>query len=77
MSIMTETMAVPLKPTTAELLLVLRRRRGWSRAEVAKRLGNLITARAVRSWEEGRHAPKPAAEEVILALINKETRRDK
>lgn len=43
---------------TAERIRTLRSARGWTQAEVARRLG--ITRNGVNSWEQGLSVPSPA-----------------
>ena len=45
-----------IKPTTLELLWILRRRKGWTRAVLAQKIG--VSERTVRSWEEYTRNPK-------------------
>ena len=74
---MTHNAAMPLEPNTVELLLLLRRRRGWSRELLAKKIGPTVTARAVRSWEEGKRLPRENVRAVIEKFIEHQTRKDK
>ena len=43
---------------TAERIKILRTARGWTQAELARRLG--ITRNGVNSWEQGLSMPSPA-----------------
>lgn len=44
---------------TADKIKALREERGWSQAELARRLG--ITRNGVNSWEQGLSMPSPAS----------------
>lgn len=44
---------------TAEKIKNLRQARGWTQAEMARRLG--VTRNGVNSWEQGLSAPSPAS----------------
>ena len=51
----------------AEKIKALREARGWTQAELARRMG--ITRNGVNSWEQGLSTPSPACL-VELASIN-------
>jgi hypothetical protein len=74
MSQLTQTAGVQLSLT--EQLFILRRRKGWSRAEAAKRLGHGITARVVRLWEESGDIPKVFAREQVQKLVSRNSVKD-
>lgn len=44
-----------IKPTLMEQLIILRKRKGWSQKNAAKKLW--VTLRCFRSWEQGERTP--------------------
>ena len=46
-----------IRSPVIDLLIAFRDRHGWSQSECARRIG--ITARSLRSWEQGLRHPKP------------------
>lgn len=61
--------ATGLVPTPAELLRLLRKRKGWSRDECARLLN--VTPRALAGWEDGSRRPKPIVQDAIRAFVTK------
>lgn len=51
---------------TPETITTLRRRLGWSRAELSRRVG--VTAKVIQAWEEGKGKPDSEASNQLLSL---------
>jgi transcriptional regulator with XRE-family HTH domain len=58
---------VKIEPTLIETLLLLRRRKGWTQAECAKKLS--VSSRTLRAWEDGQNKPKPLTMKAIETFI--------
>lgn len=58
-----------LKPVTIELLILLRKRKGWGQTECARRLG--VSVRALRSWECAERTPKPIVFRTIKEFVTR------
>ncbi|MGN6643573.1 MAG: helix-turn-helix domain-containing protein [Verrucomicrobiota bacterium] len=52
---------------TIQQLRELRTIKGWNRENCAARIG--VTARALRSWEEGARSPKPIVLRVLKQFV--------
>jgi transcriptional regulator with XRE-family HTH domain len=62
-----------MQPTPIELFIILRKRKDWSREEAAEKLSKKakhhVTARALRTWEEGSRSPKPFILDAIKEIV--------
>ena len=56
-----------IKPTLLEQLLLLRRRKGWTQDDLAKRLD--VAGRTYRAWEDGTREPKPIVQKAIKQFL--------
>ena len=62
------TPVVPIKPTVMETLLLLRRRKGWTQAETARKLG--VKVRTLAGWERGENQPAPIVLRTIKQFVD-------
>lgn len=56
-----------IKPTLIEQFIILRKRKGWTQEQAAKKLG--VTVRCLRSWEQTERKPKPIVARVMKQFI--------